>query len=221
MRQNHDQQIINCTNFDSCANAGIKCDICFNEVYFTPKKSKRVSYLKRHTERSNRQGARFEKQNHDNNNKILSGTAVSNLTPNSGAGYIKGDEHISGIISVMEELKTKTAKQTKGKETFTIHKKWLDKLTREAIQENKEFWYLKFSFFEDSTDWYCIVSNNLIMSFVKTLVSDREKAKNSDRLIKLANLQKETAETKSLYMSARIKELEAENKILKDKLNKT
>ncbi len=211
------EQIINCNDYDLCANADCKCDICFNEVYFTPKKKKRVSYLKKHTERSNRQGARFEKKNHDNNNKILTSTTVSDLTPNSGAGYIKGDEHISGIVSVMEELKTKTTKQTKGKETFTIHKAWLDKLTREAINENKEFWYLKFSFFEDSTDWYCIVSNDLIMSFVKTLVSDREKAKNADRFIELANRQKETAETKNLYLSAKVKELEAEIKILKEK----
>jgi hypothetical protein len=213
---NLDEQNVDCNSYDVCANAGRKCDICFNAVYFTPKKEKHVSYLKKHSERSNRQGARFEQKNHENNNRILTNSAVSDLTPNSGAGYIKGDEHISGIISVMEELKTKTTKQTKGKETFTIHKAWLDKLTREAIQENKEFWYLKFSFFEDNVDWYCILSNDIVMSFVKTLVKDREKAKNADRLIELANRQKETAESKNLYLSAKIKELEAEIAVLKE-----
>lgn len=212
-----DESNVQCNSYDLCANADRKCNICFNEVYFTPRKEKRVSHLKKHSGRSNRQGARFEQHNHQENQKILTNTAVSDLTPNSGAGYIKGDEQISGIVSVMEELKTKTVKQTRGKETFTIRKEWLSKLTREAIQENKEFWYLKFAFHEDDSNWYCVVSSEIIMSIVKTLVEDRTKAKNADRLIELANRQKETIEAKNLLLTAKIKELEAEIDILKHK----
>lgn len=211
-----DESDIKCASYDVCANAGIKCSICFDQVHFTPKKTKRQTKLQRHSNLSDRQGSAFERRNHEQNQKILTDTAVSSMTPNSGAGYIKGDEQISGIVSVMEELKTKITKQTRGKETFTIHKTWLDKLTREAVSENKEFWYLKFAFHESESDWYCVVSNEVIMSFIKTIVTDRTTAKNADRLIELANRQKETAIAENTYLRARIRELETENAILKD-----
>ena len=130
-----------------------KCAMCFREAYYVPVKQKpKKRYVGKN---SNRMGAKFEKENHENNQKLL---ASSNQTPNSGAGRVKGDEQISGIIHIMEELKTRVKpKIARGSQTFTIHKEWLDKLTKESQAENKECWYLKFRFNETEEDTYVVV----------------------------------------------------------------
>lgn len=184
------------------------CDTCWNSFYYKPVKKKKTYRLNKHrTVTDKRQGARFEQKNHYQNEAVLSPSTVSSLTPNSGAGYIKGDEQISGIITVMEELKTRTKKQAPGKETFTIHKKWLDKLNREATEAGKEFWYLKFSFFEDDDNIYCIVPSSIIMSMITTMKKDRETADISDYRVQQANARAAVSETKCAYLEAQLKEL--------------
>lgn len=196
----------NCKNDnDSCRDI---CDICFDGLRYTPAKEKKKTCLKKHSDIDHRTGARFEQKNHRQNQKHID--VVSNRTPNSGAGKIKGDEQITGIINIMEELKTKTAKQTRGAETFTIHKSWLTKLTEEAGIENKEFWYLKFSFFEDDDDVYVIVPSDIIMSMVSTMIADRKISKNAQKRIDLANARADRAEKESEYLRARIIELKKE-----------
>ena len=62
------------------------------------------------------------------------------MTLNSGATVLeKGDEQISGIINVMEELKTQMPDRAKGTKTFTIKRQWLDKLNKEAKWKIKNF----------------------------------------------------------------------------------
>jgi hypothetical protein len=196
---------------DDCIHEGENvCLTCFDSYCYIAIKQKKKYKLKKHaTQTDKRQGARFEQKNHFYNTQIVQEDVSTSLTPNSGAGYIKGDEQISGIISIMEELKTKVKKQAPGKETFTIQKKWLDKLTAEASAANKEFWYLKFSFFEDDDNIYCIVPSSIIMSMIQTMITDRKTAKNADKKISVAIAHDKVLEAENLLLQAKIKELEA------------
>jgi hypothetical protein len=191
-----------------------KCALCFEQAYYIPEKQKTK---KKYTgKNSNRMGARFEKENHEANQKLL---ATSNQTPNSGAGKIKGDEQISGIIHVMEELKTKVKpKISRGSEVFTVHKEWLTKLATEASQENKEFWYLKFRFYEPETDTYVVVSQDMIMSMIKTMAEDRKKAKTAQYQIDMANAKAELLNAENTMLRAKIRLQEAEVNLLHDRL---
>lgn len=193
-----------------------KCALCFNQSYYVPVKQKvRKTYTGKN---SNRMGAKFERENHEHNKKLL---AVSNPTPNSGAGKVKGDEQISGIIHVMEELKTQVKmKVSRGSEVFTVHKEWLEKLHREASAENKEFWYLKFRFYEPESDTYVIVDQDMIMSMIKTMAEDRRKAALSQHQIDLANKKAEYLNAENTKLLAQIRLLEAEKQVLNDKLGK-
>ena len=124
-------------NHCDCKNENNKCYLCFLEDQYyvsnikvkTPRKAKETG----------RKGSKFEAINSNTNNTILLGGSTP--TPNSGAGKIKGDEQIHGLIEIMEELKEQNSTTSRGAKTFTIHKEWLDKLNREAQAENKEFWY--------------------------------------------------------------------------------
>lgn len=170
-------------NNTDCRNVQNKCDFCIEPNMFYAKEQEKTQ-TKRQNRRDFRTGARFEHINHKANEVLVS----SNKTINSGAtNKEKGDEQISGIIEIMEELKTKVTKQAPGQQTFTIKKSWLEKLNREAKAENKEFWYLKFCFQEHealANDIYIVVESNVLMSMVATMISDRKKAKLVDLRIK-------------------------------------
>lgn len=194
---------------DDCKFMGTdKCDICFTDSqnYKPAAKKKNYKLAKRQNKADKRGGSNFEFKNHNTNSEVLSDKAVTGMTLNSGATVLeKGDEQIHGIINIMEELKTKLVQKSRGTKSFTIHKEWLDKLRREAIAENMEFWYLKFCFLEGDKDVYCITEQDIIMSMVKTMVEDRKKAKLAIKKIALAN--------------ARAERLSAEIKALKAKIN--
>ena len=191
-----------------------KCTLCFQQAYYVPVKQKtKKTYTGKN---SNRIGARFEKENHAANQKLL---ASSNLTPNSGAGKIKGDEQISGIIHVMEELKTKVKpKLARGSETFTIHKEWLEKLDREARVENKEFWYLKFRFNEAESDTYIVLNQDIIMSMIKTMAEDRKKARLAQDQIDLANAKANLIDAENTKLRAELHVKETEMRLLYDRM---
>ena len=57
-----------------------------------------------------------------------------------------------------------------------------------------EFWYLKFSFLEGDRDVYVITEQGIIMSMVKTMVTDRREKK---LLLKVA--EREKTERERLY----------------------
>ncbi len=166
---------------NECAHANTyKCDICFSpKQYFEEKKVKsRGGLARRQNKADGRTGSNFEFQNHKSNAAVLKDDVVSGMTLNSGATVLeKGDEQIRGIISIMEELKTKTVQKARGAKTFTIQKGWLDKLHVEALKEKMEFWYLKFCFLEGDREVYVITEQDIIMSMVKTMVTDRREKK--------------------------------------------
>ena len=185
-----------------------RCAVCYNKSYFLAKKVKNKPAF-RQAKKSRRMGATFEEENHASNIKMLK--ASSSMTPNSGAGKIKGDEQISGIINIMEELKTKVVpKYSRGSLTFTIQKEWLDKLTKEARDENKEFWYLKFRFLENDKETYIIVDEEIIASMIKTMVSDRRKAYNCDLEVDVCNKKVRAIETELVAAKSKIAYLEAQ-----------
>ena len=196
---------------DDCRFEGEKCDLCFtyNQCY-KAKAQKKWGMAKHAQKADGRQGSGFEFANHKRNNKVLS-DAVSGMTLNSGATVLaKGDEQILGCIRIMEELKTKTAVQAPGKKTFTMQKKWLDKLHREALNEEMEFWYLKFSFYEADQDVYVAVEQDVIMSMVKTMVEDRRNIQKEKRRTDVENKRRELAEAELVAAQAEIALLKAQ-----------
>ena len=198
-----------------CDNWNKRCNVCYGLSYFVPKLIKQKSQM-RTEKKSNRMGARFEEENHAKNNAILA--AASSLTPNSGAGKIKGDEQISGLVNIMEELKTNVVpKIARGSLTYTIRKEHLEKLSREAQLENKEFWYLKFRFLETNNDTYVVIEEPVLSSMVATIVHDRSYANRSRDEVEMYRTQNRALETQLVADKAKIVALEAEIKYLKNK----
>ena len=211
--------------YTDCVNQDIKCSTCFIDGQnYEPIKIKKITTLaKKRQKQDKRSGSRFEYINHKNNSNLLKNDALSSMTLNSGATALqKGDEQISGIINIMEELKTQMPDRAKGTKTFTIKREWLDKLNKEAKRENKEFWYLKFSFNEDeanhsSSNIFVITEQDIIMSMIKTMVEDRKVAKNAEDKINLANKKAAFIETENIKLKAEIDLLKAQIDLLSNK----
>ena len=160
---------------NDCKNLNNKCFLCVTDSqYYEPVEIKRYSLNKKAAKPDNRKGSNFEYKNHIKNEQLLNSTSTR-MTPNSGAGYIKGDEEIVGLINIMEELKTQDKTTSRGDKTFSIKKSWLEKLHNEAMDANKEFWYLKFSFGKDDES-FIISEEDMIMGMVYTMYKDRQKA---------------------------------------------
>jgi hypothetical protein len=194
-----------CTNTD-------KCWMCVVEdKYYKPSKKPSAGMSKRRAKPTGRRGSHFEYDNHVANKDLLTG-ATSRMTPNSGAGQIKGDEQIRGIISIMEELKTSAQQTSKGVKTISIQKEWLDKLRIEASQANKEFWYLKFAFGDYERDWYVILESDMVMSMVFTMVEDRKAKAQADARAEVAERRRQLTEAENVALLARIALLEAQLK---------
>ena len=196
-----------------CKNEGIKCHLCVaRDFHYDPVVRKRPKPIARRQQRADkRMGSTFEYKNHVANENLLN-DVTSRMTPNSGAGRVKGDEEIRGIINIMEELKTKVKEQAPGKQSFTIKRAWLEKLHREAMAAYKEFWYLKFSFHEHDDDVYVIVEQDVIMSMVKTMVEDRRKANEADLKVEIAEKQRRLYEAENVKLQAEIDLLKAKLK---------
>lgn len=115
----------------------------------------------------------------------------------------------------MTEIKTTTKKNLNkepGKETFTIQKSWLEKLEREAKEENMEFQYLKFSFKETDNKFYCITEDNQIIDMIVTMKHDREKLKEIENQFDVFKKRAEYLEAKNTELEAKIALLEAQLK---------
>ena len=207
-----------------CQNLDKKCDMCYNSVWYLAPKNKPKPLQKRNYNKGNskRMGSTFEDNNHRNNAKMIKDIVSSNMTPNSGAGRIKGDEQISGIINITEELKTQQPNRARGVNQFTIQRAWFEKLDRESKAAGKEFWYLKFSFNEDeanhsSSNIFVITEQDIIMSMVKTMVEDRKVAKNANAKIELANKRAAFIEAENIKLKAEINLLKAQINVLNNK----
>lgn len=189
---------------DDCKNEDSKCWQCITEdKFYVPKKKRKSGLAKRQARPSGRRGSNFEYNNHVSNKDLLSGV-TTRMTPNSGAGFIKGDEEISGLISIMEELKTSSQTTSRGKKTISIQKEWLDKLKKEATNSSKEFWYLKFAYGDHEKDSYIVCDSEMIMGMVYTMSEDRKAKISAEMKLDIAKL--------------KIDKLEKELEVLKEKL---
>lgn len=184
-------------------------------MHYKPAVIKKRSVLRKHANKADgRAGSSFELRNQKINQQALD--SVCDMTLNSGATVReKGDAQIKGLLSIMEEYKTRTKIQAPGKKTFTIQKEWLDKLEREARAENKEFYDLRFSFHEDDKQAYVILPEEEFISWIKTLNEDRKRALSAQSKIELAERQKDLAHAENRLLQAKIDVLEAKMKCLK------
>lgn len=193
-----------------CAKYPDSCPLCINKSLFVKAKTRNKLPKLRQYKKSNRMGASFEEKVNEITDKKLS--AASDLTPNSGAGFIKGDIEISGCIDAALELKTKVKpKITRGSLSFTIQKEWLIKLKQESEEANKEFWALVFSFYEDDSNIYTILEYEQLSNMLATMAKDRIRAK------KILSENKILEDTIALLKSELIVK-EQENLVLQEKL---
>ncbi len=192
-----------------CKNENKRCDLCFNGQHYVAAKPKSNGLRKRNTEKpTGRMGEVFER----NNNKAVKNninSVTTSMTPNSGAGKVKGDQQIVGLIRIMEELKTQDPNRARGHNQFTIQRKWLDKLDREAPMENMEFWYLKFAFCDTDDQSYVVIDSAQMNDMIATIVHDRKKANEADAKIKVAETRRMLAEAESTKLFAEIEYLKA------------
>lgn len=207
-------------NYDDCQSDESKCVLCVTDgaCYTAPKK--RYKLKVNNQKPDGRMGSAFEYANHKRNEEML---VKSQMTLNSGAtAKEKGDEQISGIINIMEELKTQEPERGKGCKSFAIKRHWLNKLHVEALRENKEFWYLKFAFSEDdgssltgfdegnpAGNVFVTVEQDVIMSMVQTMVMDRQKAELCDARVDMYQKRAAAKETEVVALKAKIEELQS------------
>lgn len=203
--------------YENCTNENKRCALCVDGLYYkAPKKIKGLqnNRLNIKTKKSNRMGSISEVKSYKQTKQALE-TGVTG-TPNSGAGHIKGDEQIRGLLNVMIEIKTtvkKNLNKEPGKETFTIQRAWMDKLEREAQEAGMEFNYLKFSFKEHDDKFYIVAQDTQILDMIATMKHDREQLKKNNNEIEIMKRRQE-------YLEVKIAELEAENAYLKAIQNK-
>ena len=193
--------------YEDCVNLDIKCHLCTSQGFYYEMPKKKRKYRTKVKPSSSRKGSSFEKDNHEKNQDILE--TRSEMTPSSGAGSIKGDEQISGIVSVMEELKQRDKTTSRGKKSFSIQKDWLEKLEKEAKDAHKDFFYLKFSYGEQENKVYVVTDEDMIMSMIKTMVEDRKTKYESEKKAKLAEKRRLATEAKNKYLEAQLDYLKA------------
>jgi hypothetical protein len=200
---------------EDCINEDVKCYLCSTRDYHYQSKIKKKPkpMASRQAKINDRKGSGFEYKNTNSNKELLMG-ATSRQTPNSGAGQIKGDEEIRGIIKVMEELKEENKTTSRGQKTFTIQKEWLLKLRREAQAAGKEFWYLKYVFSGDDHDVFVTVDADLIMSMVYTMVEDRKAKYKAEADLDVTKKRCRLIEAENVKLQAKIDYLKAELKRL-------
>lgn len=207
-----------------CANLDKKCLLCISDsLHYKQIVRKQVGLRKTmKVKDTGRQGAISEVKAYNQFTNAIDNNSVQG-TPNSGAGKIKGDMQIRGIVNAMIELKTTVAKNAKraiGKESFTIKREWLDKLKREAKAENKEIYSLCFSFKEFDDQFYAVIEMEHLMDIIATLKQDRLAVKNVDNQIDVYKKRSALLEAENTkltaeidYLKAKIKSMETEVEI--------
>lgn len=190
--------------YDDCKHIGTDyCNKCYTGERYAQVKQKSYGIKKTYAKNSKRMGSTFEMNNHiamSNTVKAVS----TDMTPNSGAGKVKGDQQITGILETMEELKTQEVTRARGHAQFTIKREWLDKLAREAPLENKEFWYLKFAFCNTDDEAFVVIDAKMMADLTATLIHDRLKAKEADNKVDVANKKYYLADAENAKLRAEI-----------------
>lgn len=206
---------MDCDKFDCKFCDTDKCLMCVNYSKYTPEKKKQYGIKKNLNKTSNRMGSKAEMINHESNKATID----ANMTPNSGAGKVKGDEQIRGLVNIMQEVKTQEVVRAKGHTQFTIKREWLDKLEQEAPAENMDFWYLVFSFKNTDTQQYVVIDKAQMNDMIATMVDDRKTAKSANARIAVAEKNRIATETENLALRAKIDALQAEIDLLKGNNN--
>lgn len=184
-----------------------QCNNCFTGERYTPAKPK-TGLKKTYAKESKRMGTTFEMNNHkavQNNIQNL----TTDMTPNSGAGRIKGDQQIRGLVNIMEELKTQDPNRARGHRQFTIKREWLEKLDREAPAEKMDWWYLKFAFCDTDSQHYIVFDATQMNDMIATIVHDRKKANEADAKVEVAQKKATLAEAEATRYFAEIEYLKA------------
>ena len=196
----------------TCSNADSnKCLMCVSGSKYVATKKVNYGIKKNYNKTSGRMGSKAEMINHESN----AATITASMTPNSGAGKVKGDEQIRGLVNIMQEVKTQDPTRARGHSQFTIKREWLDKLAAEAPAENMDFWYLVFSFKDTDTQQYVIIDKQQMNDMVATITEDRKVAKEAKARIDLAEKKRVYTEAENLKLQSEIDMLKAEIKVLK------
>ena len=191
-----------------------RCQLCINYSNFSPQKEKNKSQSFRKYKKSERVGAKFEENTLDIFKQSL-GTKAS-LTPNSGAGSVKGDIQLKGMVPVYIECKTKEVdKIARGSKTFTIHREWLEKCKKEYKERGDEFWSLIFNFNElDRNEAYAIIDMNELSAWIATLDHDRRIAKEAQFTIDQYKHKNRELELEIIQLKTQVKNLKNECDLL-------
>ena len=200
---------------DDCETDRDNCILCVNSSKYKKAKVRKYGIQRNTNKKSNRMGSQAEVINH----KTIKDTVEANMTPNSGAGKIKGDEQIRGLVNIMQEVKTQEVIRARGHSQFTIKKEWLEKLEKEGFNSNMEFWYLVFSFKDNDEKLYTVIDNKQMNDMVATIIHDRKVAKEAQDKIDMANKKTALFEAENIKLHAGIDYLKSilkANKIKED-----
>lgn len=192
--------------YEDCTQNEDMCLLCIRGTKYIPPKKRQYGIKQNRNKLTNRMGANAEKIAQDKNKATID----SNMTPNSGAGNVKGDIQLKGLVNIMQEVKTQEVIRARGHSQFTIKKEWLDKLDLEAKKENMEFWHLIFSFKDTDKKQYCVIDMQQMQDMIATLIEDRKIAKLAESKIDIANKKRALIEAENLTLLAKIDLLEAE-----------
>lgn len=188
---------------------GRQCITCLEGSRYSAKKEIKYGIKKSNAKKSKRMGSEFELNNHREVKRMIDNVVSTDMTPNSGAGRIKGDQEIKGIINISEELKTQEVTRARGHSQFTIKREWLDKLERESKVANREFWYLKFAFKDTDKESYVVIDSEQMHSMIATMINDRKKAIEVDNKIEVEIKKRRLVEAESNKLYAEIEYLKA------------
>lgn len=209
--------MMNCEwGHEDCINQNDKCLLCIiDSQYYKPFIRKNTGFKKTlKVKESSRQGSISEVKAFNQLSQTIDAPSVQG-TPNSGAGKIKGDMQIVGLVNAMLEMKTtvnKNAKKAPGKESFTIKREWLDKLKREAKEANKEIFSLVFSFKEFDDQFYTVMEMEHLADIIATMKHDRLALKNSENQIDVYKKKATLIDAENTKLRAQIEYLEAKIK---------
>lgn len=192
--------------YEDCTQNEDMCLLCIRGTKYIPPKKRQYGIKQNRNKLTNRMGANAEKIAQDKNKATID----SNMTPNSGAGNVKGDIQLKGLVNIMQEVKTQEVIRARGHSQFTIKKEWLDKLDLEAKKENMEFWHLIFSFKDTDKKQYCVIDMQQMQDMIATLIEDRKIAKLAESKIDIVNKKRALIEAENLTLLAKIDLLEAE-----------
>ena len=161
-----------CPHYKVCKN-NIRCMDCDGESLFLSEKKefKKSSGLGRKGEKTEKKAVKKTNNYVKKSIERAYKQKATSLTPNSGAGKIKGD---ALSYDLMQEMKERNHELKGGNKSISIQKEWLEKLEREAYQAGKPYYLLPFTFGEEEKKIYAILDYDVIMGIYADLVYLKE-----------------------------------------------